>query len=425
MHRLALALCLSLLAAPLAAQAQVHVTGIVHGSDPGLQATIDAAADGDVILIRAFGGQPFDLSGKSLVLQADAPFSPVVSSAFLSPNAMQSGDGLHSEIHDLPAGKTVVLRGLLLRGLELRDVQGTVMIEDCKLSGTSPAFRATNVAHLVIEGGEIQGPTDVDDLYFPQTGGPGAVLIDSTAWLHGVAITGGHGADFHCGSFGFCWNSSGKDALVVSGSSSVQLEGGSCTGGHGGKGGTDLLGQCFAGGSGGHGIDMFAGWPIVIAHGTQTAGGAGATGPAPGSCFFGSAGDGVNGQAVNVIDGEFDAGAGHLDVLSGNSPVREGQALAVSVSGAAGAPFALLISPQPALFHVSAIEGALLAQPPFTTLLLGPLPAAGQLTLSGLVPELGPVVEGLPLVLQLVSHAAPSTWVAGPASAVLLLDGSL
>jgi hypothetical protein len=419
------ALAVSLAATAASAQVAVHVVDSLDpGAFHGVSQAVAAAADGDVILVRSLDVESqFTVSGKSLVIAADAGLHPLAITGFAQNNHLLSQGFGHTIISDLLPGQRVVLRGVHFGGLDLADVAGQVWLEDALVNFTSPAMRATNVDSLVLHDVELKGPSSVNNSFFWKIGGDGLELAGSGAVVHGVLADGGTGHDFSCTAFPLvCSNSSGFDAVQMSGSSSLWLAGATLHGGNGGTGGFDGF-TCWSGGNGGHGLLLASGSPHADLRAVTATGGFGAPGPAPGSCLFGG-GDGVDGQPVATLAGGTQVQPGTAVTLDAPSPLREGETLAVSVSGPAGLPLILLAGAGSGVLSIGAVSGPLLTGVPQLILPVGAVPAGGTLTLQATVPELGPGVQALSWTLQVVTVQAGQR-IAGPATSLLLLDGSI
>ncbi len=119
LSRLVLALCLFTL--PAAALPQARNVQVVSPGSGALQTSIDAAAEGDVLLLRAGAWGPLDsvsppitIDGHSLILQAAKPAQSEIR---------------RLRVQNLTASQSVVLRGIDLDHVELVDCAGPVMIE--------------------------------------------------------------------------------------------------------------------------------------------------------------------------------------------------------------------------------------------------------------------------------------------------------
>ena len=249
-HPLARLLAPCLLALSAAAGGSVLVVDDDGG--PGvdfttIQAAVDAAADGAVLLVRDGTYAGFQVQAKSLQILADAGAAPEVGSM---------------SIRDLAPNQEVLLRGLtsdnlLPNGaLALNHNQGFVWVEDCTLGFPAtltifgpPPFGGAGV-HAVDSAGLALLRCTVFGGYNPTVspiaGEPALRVILSSVWLYDCELTGAAGfftnvslpeADPGPGAFldeGFLWASGSR------------IEGGK------GKGGDSAFGSCFpAAGPGG------------------------------------------------------------------------------------------------------------------------------------------------------------------------------
>ncbi len=419
------ALAVVLPASAAGAQGAVHVVDFNDpGAFPDIASAVAAAADGDVILVRTLAiNAQFTVDGKSLLIAADEGFAPFAITAFAMNNHhLDVQPGEHTVIKNLAAGQRVVLRGVSFGGLDVSQVAGQVWLEDAKVSFTSPAMQATNCASVVLHDVQVQGPNNVSDQNFFQSGGEALKLQSSAAVLHGVTADGGQGNDYTCTVFS-CSNSSGFHGIALTGGS-LWLAGSEASGGNGGVGGKDGLSICSPGGSGGDGVRLSSGAPQVQLRDVTTSGGTAATGPAQSTCFLGIGGDGVPGQAVHVLSGTAQSLDGTAVTLSVPSPLREQELLTVTLSGPPGTPAILIASPDSGVLTIGAVSGPLLTGVPLLVVPLGALPPSGSLTLKARVPELGAAVQAFSWTLQAITIEGGQR-IAGPATSLLLLDAAL
>lgn len=131
-HRLppvVLAVLPLLAAAPSADVLVVDQAGGAGADFTAIQPAVDAAVDGDVIVVRAGSYQNLSITGKSLA---------VVGEGQPSFFGFSNQGGTHfNEVLDLPAGSSVVLAGLVFTGvgLSVRNDAGSIWVEDCSLGG--------------------------------------------------------------------------------------------------------------------------------------------------------------------------------------------------------------------------------------------------------------------------------------------------
>lgn len=404
-----LSVVLALLVAGSAAAQQVFVVAPTPG--PGvfathLQPAVDAAADGDVILVRPsppFGlGYPgFDVLGKSVVITSDGTGSVRIDAGV--------------RVSGVPAGKSVVLRGLSLAGfqslkaLSVSNCAGTVWVEACSMHSSQsfgPGASLSAASSVAFVRCTMTGGSSTTFPFPTVTLWSGLTASDSTFSLFDCTVTGassGNGPDATIGATGAVLNGS---AMFASGS---QIKGGA--GGtfwfemavplHGKNGGTglalngstvELLDTAVLGGAGGSGGGLggpsgFPGTPIV---------GAGAT-TLPGT-------------------------ARHF---AATSPVREGQTSAWTFQGEPNEVIGVFVALAPSQAIGGAIPG--LSAPLLVDLattvpfLLGTAEADGSFGEGIFIGELPPGMQAAPLYVQSV-FVGPSAAALGPGSFVLLLD---
>ena len=250
--------------APALHAGDVHVVDDDGG--PGvaftsIQAAIDAASDGDTILVRDGGYPAFDLFGKGLAIVADTDQTARIEG------------GIH--VLGVPAGSAAVLRGLRTTiatrdGLLIESCAGAVRVEDCELEGQRTPiefvsdqgpFHGVQVhdsADVWIIRSELLGGQGSNVGFFsePYPGGSGVQVLSSTALVVDSTLRGGHGAS---GPF-FDWYPGAHGAHGVQlYDSTVWVSGCYAVGGNGGDGYSDydpLFGtkMCGNGGDGGSGV---------------------------------------------------------------------------------------------------------------------------------------------------------------------------
>jgi len=400
---------LVVLAASQAARASVLVVDpLVPGGFASAQDAVDAAASGDVILLRAHSSY-FDIAGKSLTVVGDVGFVPGVT---------------FGSVHDVPAGGAVVLRNIRLFGLTLSDVQGSVWIEDCEVVlGVPAAIDAHAVAQLHLQRVKATGSGSWVDVagYGSGPGGRALDLEDTHAVVCDSTLTGGNGHGFIETVLGPALNQPGIDAVRVTGGS-LDLVGGTLNGGKGGAGGTDLA-FCYAGADGGVALRVTGDAPVVKFHGTQLYGGAGGAGPA-GSCLFGDSAPGDYGAPLVVESGSATMYVGDATSLTVATPVREGEHVQLHVAAPAGAAVALVLAPAPGLQWVGKVVGPLQVAVPPLLLAVGAVPPSGTLEISALLPELGAGIDSVSLFLQALSALPGQAPEASSASVLVGLDAA-
>jgi hypothetical protein len=406
---------LLLLASPLAADVvTVDDSGGADFTD--LQPAIDAAGEGDLVLVRAGSYGPFEVVGKALAIVADDA-------------AVATGPGV---VRDLAPGQTVVLRGLRVVQpagaaatvplLALYHDLGVVVVDACHLDGASSdpiystsALLADGCAGVFVTGSTIEAAGGTQFFVGPGPFGAshGIDARDSAVAVHGCDVRGGDGAagwfvDFNVGVPPVA----GAHGAAVSGGLFFAA-GSRFTGGSGGAGGGWPGGGCWSGGAGGAGLAAADVAAQVLD--TQLTGGAG--GPATDApCGDGASGAPMLASGSGSI-GSLPAKAG---ALSAAPPRREGEATGLEVAAEPGALVAAFASLQSAFAPLPALPGYAALAAPFA---LGTSVVApdGVAVFTAPVPELGAGVAQVVLLAQAIVLAPGAGPVpTGPAALVLL-----
>jgi hypothetical protein len=387
-------LTLFVLAAPARA-AQVWVVAPTPG--PGVdftsvQAAVAAAAVGDIVLVRpaavgAYGGD-IQLGGKALTIVADGGAQVPTIASFG-----------RVTVSGLAAGQTTVLRGFELPGmgfwpvgsdegtLGFKNSPGTLLVEDCSITGTQSAVRATTSGWLGIANSNLVGSS----YSFGESAvvGAGLANVATTTTLHGSTSRGGPGQFMVVMA----------NPIGLAGSAGAQVWSGTLVAARSTLLGGDGAGSTFSSyfstcvySSGGNGLALAS--QGLLAHlldTTMTAGGAGALN-AP--C-----------TAPPTIPG-LDSGGATWTAPDGAAPVlyalpvtREGQALSAVLDTSAGDFAVLLVATSVQPLFYSEFHGPLL-NPAASVLALGTVPPSGTVTSSATIQELGAGVEGVSVYLQ-------------------------
>lgn len=412
MLRVALRCCGVLLglALPAAGAGDVLVVDAAGGSPYAtIQAAVDAAVDGDTVLVKPGSYAAFTVTQKDLSLVGDGSPLPIVTG--------------ESRVLNLFTNQAVLLAGLDLRGVKLNgapfpaltiaDTLGAVRIEDCLVQGANG---------LWCPGSGLGCPSP-----WPAGGVAAVVSRAADVTFARCVIQGGRGLDDHIGQ-----NNPGGDGLVIEGAR-VSLYASDVRGGRGG-GHSGSPGFLADGGNGGRGVFAIELGPEpVVLHlsGTPIRGGAGGIGA---DCIdpsgWGGAGvqitgSGAGGAQLVRIAGNLIGGVGGCGepngaplLLSGGatqailpfsarrarvtSPVREGQPMQYVFEGEPGdrvfliaglvPDFRLLVASGGVLHLGSGTFGALAFQ--------GIVPPGGILTVPATAPTLPPGVDGQRFFLQ-------------------------
>lgn len=417
------ALSLLLAAAPVAAN-DVHVVSTTAG--PGidftsLQDAIDAAGQFDIILIKPgayglFGSPPpiFKIDGKSLTLIADGP------------GGVNIANPLY--VTGLAASQQVSLRGLQIvvrdqgTALRLSSNAGSVWVDDCVISSSSPVFPffpaghgadVSSCAAVTFMRCSLSGTnvgTTIGDGYH------GLLSLDSNVALYDSVLHGGDTAAVLGGGHG---------ASVVGGF--LFASGSEFFGGDGGDGADQqLFTPCSSGGDGGSGVHLVSGAPVLSTLACDFTPGSGGTAGDPGPlppCQDGSAG-----STVEISDGTHTLLPGPEHQFEVSAPVREGETLVLTYTGPPGEMVFVEYGGFQGFTYFEVYGGVLslgLFQGFFTDF-VGTLPASGVLTTNIPFGSLSsPTSQGAVVYLQSAFFSPPLDIYQGPSQLTVLLDGSL
>ncbi len=432
------ALALTFLGALGQAQQNVWVVDAVGAAGfdfTEIQPAVDAADDGDVILIKGrlnheYAG--FTVAARSLVIagqEDDLTPALVLAPPVIGPII----------IRDLAADQRVLLSGVIARtndpvflsNLSIRDCEGLVFLErmqaerfDAYVGPSLPPVPATfevlSSAHTTVVNSTISGQSALSGLP-----GAGTRLMDSEVFLEHVQLRGGDGAPVgFVPPGGFSSATEGSTGIVVEGSE-LYAFGAGLRGGLGGHGFINPLMQCFPGGDGGLGAlvqSSPSNASLVKIFDSGLNGGGGGFSPGP-NCSAGNDGDNLelNGSASAV-----DFLPGTARAFSVTSPVREDEVFVASFEGESGDLAFLLVGDLEAPLLDAAFDGPLHLGLGFSARLVGTLGASGQLQRMFTAQELGAGIESFVVPMQAVFYS-PLTdrFTAGDPASVLILDRDL
>jgi hypothetical protein len=409
---------LGLALASSAVRAQGAVLVVDGGNGPylTLQSAIDAAADGDTILVHSGFYLPFTLTDRSLTIAADEG-----SDVTCSIPAFSTEQNL---VQDLGTNDVVVLRGLKLSGLDILSSHGSVWVEDCVIGPQGMPLRVESSEGIVLVRDTLVGSDSFMDPYgqYSQPLAGGARLTNSVVTMLDCTVTGGNGQGAGWTQVGIGWASGGADAIEVHGGE-LRLSGGSAVGGKGGGGANLWPSGCFAGAPGGDGVWLADGNPMLIVRDSALAGGAGGAGAATfPPCDSGDPSPGAPGLPVSGQTGAVTYASGPARSLALGEPVNEQHSVNLHVAGAPGDLVLLLVSAAPRPTLKSATAGVLLVPLPALVVTLGTLGNPAQLDLPVTLPELGPGVQTIHVFVQGVFKPATGATVLGSGSVLIGLD---
>jgi hypothetical protein len=406
-----------LLGAALHATGQVLVVDVSPG--PGvdftsLQPAIDAAADGDVVLVRAgfYGGSTaVTVDAKALSVVADGG-----SAYFNSPLVIQN----------LGLGQTVHLRGIGIQAdapipaLELKDCAGSVVLEECSQGRATfgpgyvvlPTVRITNCAAVSLTRNTANGGFTTH----PGFRGSDALKASSSsvcAYDSTFAASPGTSAGWP-----YTYNTAGGTGAIVTGGS-LFASGCRFEGGNGGYGWTAQFpfSGCASGHAGGDGIlfDGAAGSTLActLIGGVGGLGGSGCS-------------DGANGVSLALLGGATHSalpGAAHS--LHETCPVRVGQTLTATYTGIPGEFAFANLAVNSGFLNLPQYSGVLLLGSPLFVFAQGVIPMPGTLVRTFTIGPIGGAEGAVAHAQASFVDVATLTITLGSPSSLVFLHASL
>ncbi len=412
---------LTLSAAPVVAQGQVHVVDSLGGAGAqfaDIAPAIAAAADGDTILIRPGVYTGFVVDGKDLDLFGDIDAS--TSAKVLTGRCV---------IRNVPPGKQVTLSDMRLTGgLDVVDADGPVVLQGLVFGdlfvGTSEP--SNQIGLHVLRSKEVTLGRSWVGGYIGVGGtlalmsGPTAMRIeDSTVYAWDTEVYGGMGAEGVLSSLLFP-GFGGTGLEVVD--STLRGDDVTVAGGSGGKGWSGS--SCSQGFPGGTGLFQSGASTVVELRSSSLLPGPGGAG---GSASSGSCGQGASGATSDLQGGLLTQLAGESRSYRTSFVAREGEVLPLIVEGgptASGAVVLWLVADGPTSLPLGLAEGTLISSASAHLSVLGVAGPTGGLFVMRTVPELGPGVQTLPLVSQAALFATSGELRLTQPEATLLLDSA-
>lgn len=388
----------------LASRASAHVLVVHHGGGGAfldVQSAIDAAHDGDTILVEGGTYQGFVVDNKGVAIVADS-------------GAMVDIVSRVAVTH-LASSKALVLSGMRitgdpsygntpeqLAGLYLNDNSGPVRIEDCEIEGSwgntdvwcncaayqpcdggRGAMVDSNRAGVAFVGCTLTGggSLGVYDCSCPPptsgNGGDGLYVKDGLVAAYDCAMTGGIGGP-SCQTGG----SGGEGGRVTFGSATTVLMLSNCAL-NGGSGGSSPQGGGTAlhGGNGGDGLYVGTGAATWLLGTALVGGGRG----------HGSASDGSNGQALLNYGQDFQFAVPELS-LHLASIASDLQTVPFTITGRAGDEIFAFMGHTTPFEGLASWHGVVLAanSEPQPALSLGTIPPSGVLNGTLHIPDHSP-----------------------------------
>lgn len=390
------------LSPPLFATGNVLVVDAAAGpgaTHTSVQAAVDDASAGDLVLIRA-GSYGEVVLNEAIALVADQGALVEIDRVIARPGS--TGELL---LQGLDLGSPI------LSALEVTNATAPVRVQDCTMKGGTqvlavgggPGVVITGCTAVTFESCTVQGGLLADS-----SPSPAAVVGGSTVFLFETSIEALDGMD---GMPLLTPPDPGGDGLAVSGST-VHLENASILGGDGGDGGPFCQGE-----SAGNAVVLGAGSLLRVLD-SSLAGGAG--GGSGATCAPGADGLEVAGAGTVLA---FPESARRLEV---QAVVREGEPFELRYDGAADDLVVLGFATSPAALILPGYATPVLIglAPPPITLFVGAADAAGAVALPLVLADLGPGLLSVDLSAQAFAFDG-AQWHFSNARTVLLLDGTL
>ncbi len=404
-----------------------------------IQPAVDAAANGDTVLVGYGTYEPFRIVHKGVTVVADTGA------------LVQVLGGI--EVRDTLGNHEVVLVGLKSRGvmyyngsqlvvvpaLEVDTTRGPVRVERCELIGAAgidagegaPGGTAVRISigidvafqACTVTGGE---PETTYDGFESSRGGDGLRMQGGSLALYDCTIQGMRGADstgFDC----LCKGGNGGDGARIKedpliGDTTLFLAGTSIRGGDGGIGDQLSQGNCWdLCGNGGDGLILMGATTAGHFLEWELLGGIG------GCHECGTSYDGNDGQPLILNSGaSANTIGGEARSFASPSPVRESTTATLTFEGMPNDLVFLLYGATPGFQLLLPWNGVLLLKAPglMGYRFMGQIGGSGSLSASFAVPTLAATVESSVLYMQGL-HRDPTTrrWLGGH-SAMVILDQS-
>lgn len=317
------------------AAADVWIVTKAYSGAPGefteIQPAIDAASDGDVILLRNGSYRPFTIDGKGLTLIEDFGQISVRITGGEVATGVSRGD--RSRIQNLRAEQTCTLRSLTIEGLELRDNAGAVWLEDLRIEKRSPACIIEDCARAVLIGTRIEA----ESAAFDSAGSPIAVagvglrVTDSHVAMGSADCLGGNGSSAFVSRHGIMIPATAGAPAISMLRGTLLVRSSALRGGNGGAGLQPVgSASCASGANGAVALELQD--AAVRLLGGSALGGIGGAAPTdPSNC-----GAGLSAAPTKVVGGALSVTSATSRSLIADSPVREGAKGFLFVGGKTG-----------------------------------------------------------------------------------------
>jgi hypothetical protein len=357
------------------------------GSYTQIQPAVDAASDGDTILVKTGAYAWFSVTDKALTIVGDAGSDVEIAGSVT--------------LRNLAASKTLVVENLkaigifdasnphLGYGISISNNQGHVRIENCHFTGAtgsywdgSDAIRINACSDVSLtRTNSLSGAGDSGPSPGGHYSGAGVFVTSSTVAIYDCTLTGANGQGVH--HFNDIDGGNGGDGAHCGNNSVIFASGSSFIAGNGGQGGhtSDCFGQSW-GGDGGNGIELF-GASVVLLDDIEQAGQGGPGGP--GNC------DNPGDPGLPRAGFGFTDLSGASKHMTSPTPERENTVAQLTFSGTPGDQVALIVANDADYVLNLSWKGVVLVttQHPLLTIPIGTIPSGGILPVSTGVLDLG------------------------------------
>jgi hypothetical protein len=392
------------------------------GNYTQIQAAVNAAVDGDTILIKSGTYGSFGVLDKELAIVGDAGSSVHVVGVIRA--------------RGLAAGKTLVLENLSamgtpgntssVYGLYLSNNPGRVCVENCHFVGQSSinAYGDRGYDAIHVEGcsdvvltrcTSLGGSAGVFHGDGNEPSGAGLYAQDSVVAIYDSTLQGGSGASANPNAIDDDGGAGGHGCWAIS-YSSVFVSGSQLVAGNGGSGGAGYFLAPAYGGDGGDGLRLEYASTAVLLDDVLVAGLGGGAGNGPES---NPGDDGY--EYVTATGSTLTFSPGRSRHLISSTPVRENTVAPLQFRGAVGEQVQLLISRNADLRADRTENGVLLLGGPIRIASMGVVPASGTLIVQFPVFALDPGIDSTALYMQarFIGQQGHSV-LSGPSSMVIL-----
>jgi len=418
-HRIAFVV--TLVSGLVSAQGAIHIVDVNEGPNADYVQIADAVAganDGDTLLVRAGGYEPFAIDGKSLTITREKGFDVRVAGTIT--------------VRNLSPTQRVVVHGLrngtaIEHGLLVENCTGVVWFEDCEFAGASgqPAYDGVHLdtaTQVVLVRGRAEGGIGSGSLADSAGawGGDGIESINSNSYIWSMGLQGHKGGDGDdiggWGGNGLFVRSNAAHTAFVAGSRMIGADGGRADGDFDIFCGCE---QCGFAGPGGDGLRIWGNpeMTLIVRDNAYTPGQGGVSTFIKTECL-----DGADGVEINPDNAIFVEYPGGVPRFSATSPTREGALIDVKVASDADDLVTLMISTQTLPIWFDPLLGVVGVLPPIFLAPLGVVGIEGTLSASLPAPTLPAGLESAILFAQPIHLGLDASVELSTPSALILLD---